>query len=87
MAPPLEIKTGPARVGLPDGLPVSRVALPAALVLCFTIAAGLGLYALSYLRAVLIHERGTHLTRTAAAVANTLDRVLFERYNDIQLLA
>ncbi len=25
--------------------------------------------------------------RTAAAVANTLDRVLFERYNDIQLLA
>lgn len=42
---------------------------------------------MSYLRAVLVQERGKHLTSTAAAMTQTLDRVLFERYTDIQLLA
>jgi signal transduction histidine kinase len=51
------------------------------------IAAGLGFYALSYLRTVLVQERGNHLTSTAAAMTQTLDRVLFERYTDIRLLA
>lgn len=78
---------GPVGVRVPARSQFSRAALPAALLLCFAIAAGLGLYALSYLRTVLVHERGDHLARTAAAVASTLDRVLFERYNDIQLLA
>jgi signal transduction histidine kinase len=82
-----EIKTGPVRPRLSDSAQLSRVALPAVLLLCFAITAGLGLYALSYLRTVLVHERGNHLTSTAAAVTNTLDRVLFERYSDIRLLA
>lgn len=78
-----------ARFGrlLPDSTQFPRAALPAALLLCFAIAASLGLYALSYLRTVLVHERGDHLTRTASAVSNILDRVLFERFSDIQLLA
>jgi signal transduction histidine kinase len=82
-----EIKTRPGRVRLADSSQLSRIALPGALLLCFAITAGLGLYALSYLRSVLVHERGNHLTSTAAAMANTLDRVLFERYTDIRLLA
>jgi signal transduction histidine kinase len=65
----------------------SRSALPLALFLCFAIAAGLGLYALSFLRSVLAHERGDRLAGTAAAVANTLDRIFFERFGDIQLFA
>jgi signal transduction histidine kinase len=65
----------------------SRTALPLALFLCFAIAAGLGLYALSFLRSVLAHERGDRLAGTAAAVANTLDRIFFERFGDIQLFA
>lgn len=76
-----------AGIRLPDRKLLTRAALPAALCVCFAVAAGLGLYALSYLRNVLVHERGDHLTRTAVAVARTLDRVLFERYSDIQLLA
>lgn len=57
------------------------------LLLCFAVAAGLGLYALGFLRTVLVHEKGEDLARTAARAAETLDRVLFERYGDIQLFA
>ena len=58
-----------ARFGrlLPDSTQLPRAALPAALLLCFTIAALLGLYALSYLRAVLLHERGELPERFAIA--------------------
>lgn len=65
----------------------SPASLSLVLILCFTIAVGLGLYALSFLSAVLVHERGVDLARTAARAADTLDRVLFERYGDIQLFA
>ncbi len=61
--------------------------LPILLLLCFAIATAVGLYALSYLRALLVAERGSELAVNAAAVAETLDRVLFERYGDIQLFA
>ncbi len=61
--------------------------LPLALLLSFAIAVGVGLYTLTSLRAVLVQERGTDLGRTAARVANTLDRVLFERFIDIQVFA
>lgn len=57
------------------------------LLLCFFIATALGLYALSFLRAMLVAERGNELAMNAAAVADTVDRVLFERYGDIQLFA
>lgn len=57
------------------------------LLLCFFIATALGLYALSFLRAMLVAERGNELALNAAAVADTVDRVLFERYGDIQLFA
>jgi signal transduction histidine kinase len=88
VAPDLsELKTTPRLVHVPDRSPFSHIALPLALLLCFATTAGLGLYALSYLRTVLIQERGDHLAKTAAAVASTLDRVLFERYSDIRLLA
>jgi signal transduction histidine kinase len=61
--------------------------LPAVLLSCFVIAVGLALYALSALRTVLVSERGADLARAAAQAADTLDRVLFERFGDIQLFA
>ncbi|HEV2172639.1 MAG TPA: hypothetical protein VGR71_03685, partial [Nitrospira sp.] len=61
--------------------------LPIVLLLCFVIAVGLGIYALAVLRAVLVSERGADLARAAAQAADTLDRVLFERFGDIQLFA
>ena len=61
--------------------------LPLALLLSFAIAVGVGLYSLTSLRAVLVHERGADLSRTAARAADTLDRVLFERFGDIQVFA
>ncbi|MBS0170187.1 MAG: hypothetical protein JSR62_07495 [Nitrospira sp.] len=61
--------------------------LPLLLLLCFLIATALGLYALSFLRSILVTERGNELARNAAAVADSLDRVLFERFGDIQLFA
>lgn len=65
----------------------SGTVLPLALLLSFAIAVGVGLYTLTSLRAVLVQERGADLGRTAARVANTLDRVLFERFIDIQVFA
>lgn len=61
--------------------------LPLALLLSFAIAVGMGVYALVSLRAVLVQEKGADLARTAVRVADTLDRVLFERFVDIQLFA
>ena len=61
--------------------------LPLALFLCFAVAVGLGLYALSSLRSIMVAERGSDLAQSAAAVADMLDRVLFERFGDIQLFA
>jgi signal transduction histidine kinase len=65
----------------------SGTVLPLALLLSFAIAVGVGLYTLTSLRSVLVQERGADLGRTAARVANTLDRVLFERFIDIQVFA
>ncbi len=61
--------------------------LPLVLSLCFVIAAALGLYALLFLRTVLVSERGTDLAMNASAVANGIDRVLYERFGDIQWFA
>ena len=61
--------------------------LPLVLLLCFFIATVLGLYALSFLRTMLVSERGRELAMNATAVAEALDRVLFERFGDIQLFA
>ncbi|MGC3976384.1 MAG: cache domain-containing protein [Nitrospira sp.] len=61
--------------------------LPLLLILCFFISTALGLYALAFLRAMLVAERGNELAMNAATVADTVDRVLFERYGDIQLFA
>ena len=65
----------------------SGILLPLALLLSFAIAVGVGLYSLTSLRAVLVQERGADLSRTAARAADTLDRVLFERFGDIQVFA
>lgn len=61
--------------------------LPVVLFLCFAIATVVGLYALSFLRTVLVSERGRELAMNAGGVADTLDRVMFERFGDIQLFA
>jgi signal transduction histidine kinase len=66
---------------------LSSASLPVVLLLCFAISVGLGLYVLHFLRDLLVQERGADLARTAARAADTLDRVLFERYGDIQLFA
>lgn len=65
----------------------SGISLPLALFLSFSIAVGVGVYALVSLRVVLVQEKGADLARTAVRVADTLDRVLFERFGDIQLFA
>ena len=65
----------------------SGIVLPLALLLSFALALGVGLYILTSLRAVLVQERGADLGRTAVRVANTLDRVLFERFGDIRVFA
>lgn len=61
--------------------------LPLVFLLCFLIAVGLGLYALHNLRIMLVRERGADLARTAARVAEMLDRILFERAMDIEVFA
>jgi signal transduction histidine kinase len=70
-----------------DRLWRSGTFLPLALLLSFAIAVAVGLYSLASLRAVLIQERGVDLARTAVRAADTFDRVLFERFGDIQLFA
>lgn len=72
---------------LPDDRQKFGAVLPLLFLLCFSIAIGLGLYALASLRAALVYERGTDLARTAAGAADTLDRILFERIGDIQAFA
>nr|MBI3612530.1 EAL domain-containing protein [Nitrospirota bacterium] len=63
------------------------VALPLALILCFVVGLGMGLYALFSLRQAMTQERGATLAGTAADVADRLDSLLFERYVDIRALA
>ena len=66
---------------------VSAVSVPIVFALCFVTAAALGLYALVFLRALLVNDKGADLARTAAKSAHTLDRLLFERYEDIKVFA
>jgi len=61
--------------------------VPIVLVLCFLTAVALGLYALVFLRALLVNDKGANLVTTAVKGAHTLDRVLFERYEDIKVFA
>src|SRR5688500_10274059 len=67
--------------------PRSWTSLPLILLLSFAISVGLGFYALATLRSVLVQERGADLGRPASGVADTIDRVLFERFGDIQVVA
>ena len=66
---------------------VSPVSVPVVLVLCFVTAVALNVYALVFLRTLLVNDKGADLARTAAKGAHTLDRVLFERYEDIKVFA
>ena len=82
------LNNAPTNAGLlSDRRRSTKGRLPLVLLLCFVIATALGLYALSFLRGVLVSERGRELAMNAAAVADTLDRVMFERFGDIQLFA
>ena len=82
------LNNAPSKVGLvSDRSRSTQGGLPLVLLLCFVIATALGLYALSFLRTVLVSERGRELAMNAAAVADALDRVMFERFGDIQLFA
>ena len=82
------LNNAPSKAGLvSDRSRSTQGGLPLVLLLCFVIATALGLYALSFLRTVLVSERGRELAMNAAAVADALDRVMFERFGDIQLFA
>ncbi|HRB81150.1 MAG TPA: ATP-binding protein [Nitrospira sp.] len=82
------LNNAPSKAGLvSDRSRSTQRGLPLVLLLCFVIATALGLYALSFLRTVLVSERGRELAMNAAAVADALDRVMFERFGDIQLFA
>jgi signal transduction histidine kinase len=61
--------------------------VPLVLVVCFVTAVALGFYALVFLRALLVNDKGADLASTAAKCAYTLDRVFFERYEDIKVFA
>ncbi len=63
------------------------VALPLVLVFCMVAGTGVGLFSLLSLRDALIRERSANLANQAAEVADRLDRLLFERYADIRMLA
>ena len=76
-----------SRTGHANASPWSWTSLPLLLLLSFAISVGLGFYALATLRSVLVQERGADLGRTASGVADTIDRVLFERFGDIQVMA
>ena len=81
-------ETAPPKGGLPSKrIRWTEGILPLVLLLCFAISAALGFYALSFLRTILVSERGRELSMNAAAVAGTLDRILFERFGDIQVFA
>ena len=82
------LNNAPSKAGLvSDRSRSTQGGLPLVLLLCFVIATALGLDALSCLRTVLVSERGRELAMNAAAVADTLDRIMFERFGDIQLFA
>jgi hypothetical protein len=66
---------------------VSPLSVPLVLIVCFVTAVALGCYALVFLRALLVNDKGADLARTAAKGAHTLDRLLFERYEDIRVFA
>ncbi|MEW6545109.1 MAG: ATP-binding protein [Nitrospirota bacterium] len=61
--------------------------LPVILLVCFTVGVALGLYVLAAVRAALVRDWGTALAGRAVSTAEALDRFLFERVGDIQLLA
>ena len=65
----------------------SGILLPLALLLSFAVAVGVVFYSTASMRAVLVEERGADLARTAARAADRIDRVLFERFGEIQLFA
>jgi signal transduction histidine kinase len=70
-----------------DRTGVSPISVPVVLVLCFATAVALTLYALVFLRGLLVDDKGADLARTATKGAHTLDRLLFERYEDIKVFA
>lgn len=86
-------RTEPIRgISFTTGQPVKEqpwltVSLPLLLLLSLVVSVGLGVYALTSLKSVLVRERGAELSRTAVGVADTLDRVLFERFGDIQAIS
>jgi len=66
---------------------VPSISVPVVLVLCFVTAVALDLYALVFLRALLVNDKSADLASTAVKGEHTLDRVLFERYEDIRVFA
>lgn len=64
-----------------------EIALPVALLMSLGIAIAVGLYALTALRAMLVRDRGADVAVMAAVVADRIDRLLFERFTEIQMLA
>ncbi|ALA60458.1 PAS domain S-box protein [Nitrospira moscoviensis] len=61
--------------------------LPSLIVLMTVLALGLGTFLLRYVERHLVAASGEELMLAAAEVADKLDRLLFERYGDAQMMA
>lgn len=61
--------------------------LPALIFLSIVVALGIGLLALRFLETRLVATTGESLSLAAAEAADKLDRLLFERYGDVQMIA
>ena len=61
--------------------------LPALIFLSIVVALAIGLLALRFLETRLVATTGESLSLAAAEAADKLDRLLFERYGDVQMIA
>ncbi len=61
--------------------------LPVLIVLMTSLALGMGTFLLSYVERRLVAASGGELMLAAAEVSDKVDRLLFERYGDVQMMA
>jgi PAS domain S-box-containing protein len=61
--------------------------LPYVIVIMTVLTVAAGLFLVQYVERRLVHATGDQLTLAAAEVSDKLDRLLFERYGDVQMMA
>ena len=82
MPPP---ETAPIMPNVPPRLPYRRV--PALIIVLMGVVLLIGFTTLHYMEDRLVGTTGEGLALAAADIADKLDRILFERYGDIQVMA